>query len=100
MPVPDRVAVCGLLSALSLTLAAPVLVPVAVGLNTMLILHVPLAARLVVQVVVDTAKSPVTEMEMPVRATGCLLVRVSTLAALVVPTFCDGNSRLVGVNVA
>jgi hypothetical protein len=99
--VPLRGTCCGLLPALSLTLAVPVLAPVAVGLNSMLILHVPLAARLDVQVVEDTVKSPVTAIEMPVSETACLLVRVSTLAALVVPTFCAGNVRPVaGVNVA
>jgi hypothetical protein len=55
--------------ALSLTLSVPVLVPVAAGVNVTLIVHLPLAARLVVQVVADTAKSPVVEIAMLVSAT-------------------------------
>ena len=51
MPVPFRLEVCGLLLALSLTLNTPVLVPLAVGVKVTLIVHFPLAIRLVVQVV-------------------------------------------------
>ena len=71
--MPDRVPVsfdvCGLLLALSLTLNVPVLVPVAAGVNFTLIVHLRWDARLVVHVVVDTAKSPVVEIAMLVRAT-------------------------------
>ena len=73
--------------ALSLTLNCPVLVPVCVGVNVTLIVHLPLAARLVPQVLAETAKSPVVEIAMPVSATVWLLVRVNVFAALVVPTF-------------
>ena len=69
IPAPDSVTVCGLLLALSLTLSVPVLVPVADGVNVTLIVHLPLAARLVVHVVADIAKSPVVEIAMPVNAT-------------------------------
>ena len=68
-PVPFRADVCGLLLAPSLTLSWPVLVPVCVGVNVTLIVHLPLAARLVVHVVAETAKSPVVEIAMPVSAT-------------------------------
>jgi hypothetical protein len=88
------------LLALSVTLTDPVLVPLAVGLNTTLILQLASAARLVPQVVVETAKSPVAEIEMPVSELAVLLVRVSVLAALVVPTVCGGNRMLAGVKVA
>lgn len=64
LPVPVRLDVCGLLLALSLTLNCPVLVPVPVGVNVTLILHFPLAGKLVVQVVADTAKSPVVPIAM------------------------------------
>jgi hypothetical protein len=57
------------LLALSLTLSWPVLVPVCVGVKVTLIVHLPLAARLVVHVVVETAKSPVVEIAMLVSAT-------------------------------
>jgi hypothetical protein len=42
--------------------------------------------RLGGQVVDETLKSPVVEITMPVSAAVCLLVRVNTLAGLVVPT--------------
>jgi len=84
--VPVRLEVCGLLLALSLTFNVPVLVPVAVGLNTTLIVQLDLAARLVVQVVVETLKSPLVEITMLLSVTFCLLVRVNTFAGLVVPT--------------
>ena len=89
MPVPVRFDVCGLLLALSLALSFPVLVPMAVGLNVTLIVHFPLAARVAVQVVAETAKSPVVEIVMLVSATVWLLVRVNVLAGLVVPTACE-----------
>ena len=44
------------------------------------------AARDDEQVVVETLKSPVAEIEMPVRATLCLLDNVNTLAAPFEPT--------------
>jgi|SRR5690348_10062694 hypothetical protein len=85
-PVPVRLEVCGLLLALSLTVNSPVLVPFACGVKVTLIVHLLLAARLVVQVVVDTAKSPVVEIAMLVRAIAWLLLSVNVFAALVVPT--------------
>jgi hypothetical protein len=88
LPVPVRVEVCGLPTALSATFNVPVLVPVAVGVNVTLILQLVLAARLVVQVLVETLKSPVVEIAMLFSATVCLLASVNTLAALVVPTVC------------
>jgi len=74
------------LLALSLTLTDPVLDPFAVGLNATLILQLASAARLAPQVVVETAKSPVDEIEIPVSALAVLLVKVNALAALLVPT--------------
>src|SRR5580692_7448821 len=88
-PVPFRLEVCGLLLALSLTLSCPVLFPVAVGVNVTLVVHLLLAAKPVVHVVADTAKSPLVVITMPVRAALWLLVRVKVFAALVVPTVCD-----------
>jgi hypothetical protein len=100
LPVPVRLDVWGLPIALSATLKIPVLVPVAVGVNTTLIVHIALAARLVEQVVAETLKSPVVEIVMPVSATACLLVRVSVFAGLLVPTFSDANFSVAGVSVA
>ena len=85
-PVPVNCEDWGLLPALSLTLRVPVLVPVAVGLNTTSMVHLPLPANVVVQVVEETAKSPVLEMTMLLSVAFRLLVNVNTLAALVVPT--------------
>jgi len=68
-PVPVRLEVCGELLALSAAFNVPVRVPVACGVNTTLILQFALAAKLVVQVVVETLKSPVVETTMPVSAT-------------------------------
>src|ERR1022692_4724689 len=73
LPVPVRLETCGLPTALSLTCNVPVLVPVCVGVNTTLMVHVVLAARLVEQVVVETLKSPVVEMTMSVSDTACRL---------------------------
>lgn len=100
MPVPFRLAVCGLPTALSATLNVPVRAPVAVGVNTTLIVHFALAAKLVVHVVVETLKSPVVEIAMLVSATVCSLVRVNTFAGLLVPTFSVANVALVGVSFA
>jgi hypothetical protein len=62
------------LLALSLTLNCPVAVPVAVGVNVTLIVHLPFAAKLVPHVVADTAKSPVVEITMLVNVTAWLLL--------------------------
>ena len=88
LPVPVRLDVCGLLLALSLTASVPVLVPVVVGVNVTLTVHLLLAAKLVVQVVAEIAKSPLVEIAILLRLTVWLLVRVKFFAALVVPTAC------------
>lgn len=77
-----------MLLALSLALSVPVLVPVAFGVKITLIVHFASAPRLVVQVVAETAKSPVVPIEMPVNATVMLFVSVNVFAALVVPPAC------------
>ena len=53
-PVPDprKVAVCGLLEALSVMVSVPLSVPVAVGENVTLIVHELLAATLPAQLLV------------------------------------------------
>lgn len=100
MPVPVRLEVCGLPTALSDTLNVPVLVPVCVGLNTTLIVQLDLAAKLAPQVVAEMLKSPVVEAEMPVSDTFCLLESLKVFAALVLPTFVVGKVALAGVSVA
>jgi hypothetical protein len=52
VPVPVRLAVCGLPAALSVTVIVPVRVPAAVGVNVTLIVQFALAAREVPQVLV------------------------------------------------
>ena len=99
MPVPVRLEVCGLPVALSFTCNVPVRVPVCVGLNTTLIVHFDFAARLDAQVVVETLKSPVVPIVIPVKATLCLLESVNTFATLLVPTAVIGNVLLAGVSV-
>ena len=84
--MPARFDVCGLLLALSLTLSVAVVLPNAVGVKLTLIVHLLWAARLVVHVVADTAKSPVVEIAMLLNVTLWLLVRVKVLSVLVVPT--------------
>ena len=87
--MPFRFETCGLPTALSFTCNVPVSGPVCNGVKVTLMVQVDFGPRLDEQVVVETAKSPVVEIEMPVSdATGCLLERVNVLAALVVPTFC------------
>jgi hypothetical protein len=67
--VPVKYDVRGLLLTLSLTLNLPVLVPIALGVNFTLTVHLLLAAKLVPHVVADSAKSPVVEIAMLVSAT-------------------------------
>src|SRR5271167_4129837 len=86
LPVPVRLAVCGLPMALSLTCNVPVLVPVWVGVNTTLMVQVDFPAKLVPHVFAETLKSPVVEITILVSATFCLLESVNTFAGLLVPT--------------
>jgi hypothetical protein len=99
LPVPVRLEVCGLLLALSATFNFPVLVPVAVGLNTTLMVQLVLAARLAPQVVVETLKSPVVEITMLESVTLWLFLRVNVFGRLVVPTVWAAYVALPGVNV-
>jgi len=90
VPVPLKLTVCGLPLALSVSVRLPERLPVAAGVNVTLITQLLLAATgvLVVQVVplAVTAKSPVAAMLVKVRDAVPLLVTVTALAALVVPT--------------
>ena len=84
--MPAKFAVCGLLLAASLTLNCPFRVPLAVGVKVTPIVQLLLAAKLVVHVFDDTEKSPVVEIEIPVKVSVSLLVSVNVFAGLVVPT--------------
>ena len=90
VPVPLKLTVCGLPLALSVSVRLPERLPVAVGVNATLITQLPLAAtgEVVLQVVplAASAKSPVTAMIVKLKDAVPLLVTVTGLAALVVPT--------------
>jgi hypothetical protein len=90
VPVPLKLTVWGLPGALSVSERLPDRVPVAVGVNVTLITQLLPAATgaLVLQVVplAAIAKSPVAAMLVKVRDAVPLLVTVTALAALVVPT--------------
>ncbi len=99
-PVPVRLTVCGLLLALSLMFMVAVRVPVACGVNVTEIVHLALLATLLPQVLVS-AKSPgsvpVNVTSVKLRAVGSSLVKVTFLAALVVPTVVEAKVSVVGV---
>jgi hypothetical protein len=90
LPAPLRGTLCGLPLALSARVRVPDRVPTAVGVKVTLITQLPPAATgvLVLQVVplTATAKSPVTAMLVKVKDPVPVLVTVTGLAALVVPT--------------
>ena len=92
-PVPLSATLCGLPAALSLMLTAPLRAPEADGAKVTLMVQLAPAANvlgLMGQVLVcakSPALVPVTEMLVIVRAAVPLLVSVTVLAALVVPTF-------------
>jgi hypothetical protein len=100
LPVPVRVEVSGLLTALSITCNVPVVTPVCVGVKTTLIVHLDLAAKLDEQVVAETLNSPVVEALMPVSATACRLLSVNVFATLVAPTAVFANVAAIGVSLS
>jgi hypothetical protein len=83
-PVPDKLATRGLLSALSVTVSVPILLPVAEDLKATLMLQVPPAGTLVPQVLVSS-KSPAAAMLVISTVVPKLLVNVTNWAVLVVP---------------
>jgi hypothetical protein len=99
--LPLRPTVCALLeSGWSLIVRVPIRVPVALGLKVIEILQVDLEASVLLQVLDDSAKSvafrPVMVTPLIVTATVSLLVSVTTLGVLVVPTFCVPNASELG----
>ncbi len=88
--MPLKLTVCGLPVALSVSVRLPDRLPVAVGVNVTLITQLLLAATdvLVLHVVplAARAKSPIAAMLVKLTAAAPLLVTVTALAALVVPT--------------
>ena len=86
--------------ALSLTDSDPFVMPVAVGLKTTLIVQCVFFNRVLLQVVVETAKAPLVEMLMLFKVTFRSLVKVNVLGRLVAPTFVLANVALVGASFA
>jgi len=85
--------------ALWVTVAAPVMAPVTLGVKVTLKVHFAPAATLAPQgLVPDGAalKSPLATMLEMVSVPPELLVRVTVWGALVVPTFCAAKVRLAG----
>ena len=95
-PVPVSDTFCGLLEAESVRVSVPVRVPPAVGVKVTLTVQLAPAARLLPQLLL-CEKSPLVVMELNVTAPAVSLVAVTVLAALLLPTFCEANVRLVGV---
>ena len=100
-PLPLRPTACAPLeSGRSLIVRMPIRVPVALGLKVTEILQVDVEASVLLQVLDDTAKSvafrPVMVTPLIVTATVSLLVSVTTLGVLVVPTFCVPNASELG----
>jgi hypothetical protein len=85
VPFPVRLTECGLPAALSTMVMAPVLVPAAVGVNLTLMVQKALAAKGLTQLLV-WAKSPLAVMLVMVIGALPLLLRFTSLGALVVPT--------------
>jgi hypothetical protein len=76
---------CGLLLALSVIVTVPEREPAAVGVNVMLMVQLPRPATEPPQVFV-CAKSPATTMLLTLNAVEALLLSVTDLAALLLPT--------------
>jgi hypothetical protein len=75
---------------------APVRVPDWVGLNVTAIVHFNPAPTLGLQALLDTAKSPLAVTDDTLKDDERWLVRVTSFAALVVPTVWVANVSLVG----
>jgi len=101
--VPESATSCGLPGALSVTLKDALRAPVAVGLNVTLKVQLAPAAKEAPQVCVCKkfpALVPVIAIELIVSAAVPTLVRVTVLAALVVPTVTVPKLKLVGDSLA
>src|SRR5208282_2444871 len=100
MPLPERLTVCGLLAAASMIVRSPVRVPAWLGVNTTPTTQCAAGARLVpLHPSLERLKSPdgVTLVICSEELFG--LVRVTFLAAEVVPTSCSANTSTSGLMV-
>ena len=100
-PVPESVALSGLLDALVRKVKDAVLAPSAVGVKVTLTMQLLPAARLAPHGLLEMAKSPafapVSEIFVIVTADGPVFVNVTVLALLVIPSPVLGNVKLVGL---
>src|SRR5437879_6046093 len=94
VPVPLRLTVWGLPEASSVKVSVPVRVPVVDGVKVTLTQQLPPAGRLVPHVFV--AKSPVADTLEIFSVVLPELLRFTIWEALVVPTFCGPNVKLMG----
>ena len=92
-----RLAICGEFEALSLTVMAPEMLPVTVGVKPAVMVQVEPELRVLPQVL-DSVKSPLGEMEIGVE-TAPVFFTVITLVALEEPTAVAVKLSLVGVKV-
>lgn len=93
-PMPCRVAVCGLVLALSTTVRVPEALPAAVGVKVTLIVQVPPAESDDGHVL--AAKGPVVDTLVIVSEVDCEFVRTTDWALLVDPTTWLENCKDVG----
>jgi hypothetical protein len=103
VPVPERLTVCGLLLALSLTFMVAVRVPIAPGVKVTEILHQDFSARSPPQVFVcvkSLGSAPVNVMLLIVNAVGRLLASMTMSTAPAVSTVRAANVKEVGETIA
>lgn len=88
VPVPLKVAICGLLEALSTTVRVPVRAPSAVGVKVIVIVQPVSFARVcgAIGQLFVCAKSPVTAIDETLSGTPCRFLKAILCAALVVLT--------------
>ena len=99
LPVPVRLTVCGLFSAVSAIVRTPVVEPSAVGVNVTPIVQFAPAAMLVPQVLLATANGPVAVILVKLSATFKRFVTLRFFTALVSPTAIFPKLKLVGERV-
>ena len=87
-PTPDRAEVCGDVESESVTVSVPVRNPSAVGVNTAVIVQVPVGSVLP-QVPPVTEKSPLATLDEMVRVAALVLDRVNVCAGDGLPTSSD-----------
>jgi hypothetical protein len=85
-PVPESETVCGESGALSMIAREPLSGPATVGVKLMLTVQEAPAARLDPQVLLATAKFPVTAIEVMLTEIALVFLNVTALVALVVLT--------------